>query len=131
MSKILETASHVGSRVSEFTEKAGDLSRAAGQKLDGVRNDTAAALQSAASSIRSTGRQGCEKIEDLTSGVADKLDATGSYIQEHDMKKVRAKVRRFVGRNGILLAATAFVAGFALRQMTHSCADGQEHHSAR
>jgi hypothetical protein len=123
MSDISKTAAQVNSRVSEITENVAEASRAAGKKLEDSRKDAAAALQGAAGSVREAGRQTADKIEDFTTGVADKLDATGSFLRKHDLKTVGAKVRRFAtGRQSLVAAiGLGFIAGFALRQMTHAC----------
>ncbi len=99
----LKTASGLTSRVSEVTENV-------------------------ASRVRTKGREASDRIEDLTNGVADKLEATASYIEDHSPEKVGSHIREFVSgrQTRILLAAAGigFFAGFAIRQLMHSCAAG-------
>lgn len=59
MMNLTEAASLLGATMSETQARAEDLSRAAGKKFDDALNATADALHTAASSVRTTGRQGC------------------------------------------------------------------------
>lgn len=122
MTNLTETASLLGTKVSEAQARAEDLSRAAGKKLD----EAAGALHTAASSVRSTARQGCEAIDGFATDAADKLDATASYVEDHDLRGVLIGCRRFIRRypTGSLMFATAigFFTGSAVRRITHSCA---------
>ena len=89
-----------------------------------MRSETGAALHTAATSVRTTGHQGSEAIDNLATSAADKLDATGTYIEDHDLRDVVTGLRRF-GRHhlgGALLAAAAvgFLVGSALSRPTNS-----------
>lgn len=121
----MEMASQLGATVSDVKETAEALARAAGKRLDEVRTGTADALHTAASSVRSTGRQGAGAIDGFASGAADKLDAAGSYVEKQRLRNVPASLRRAVRRYpaGSLIVATAigFLAASAFRAMTHSC----------
>jgi hypothetical protein len=107
-----------------------ELSRSAGRKLDEARDETGAALHTAASTVRKTGRQGSKAIDDLATGAADRLDATGTYVEDHDLRDALTGLRRFGRRHlaGSLLAAVAvgFFAGSALSRAAHSCASKKE-----
>ncbi|HXI40529.1 MAG TPA: hypothetical protein VNH19_04055 [Candidatus Limnocylindrales bacterium] len=122
MTNLTETASLLGAKVSDAQARAEELSRAAGRKLD----EAAGALHTAASSVRNTVRQGCEAIDGLASSAADKLDATASYVEDHDLRSLLTGCRRLIRRypTGSLMAATAigFFTGSAVRRITHSCA---------
>jgi len=126
MTNLTETASQLGAKVSEAQARAEDFRRAAGKKLDEARNETAGALHTAASSVRTTARQGCEVIDGVATNAADKLDATASYVENHDLRGLVAGCRQLIRRypTGSLMAATAigFFAGSAVRRITHSCA---------
>ena len=123
MTNLTETASQLGAKVSEAQARAEDLSRAAGRTVD----EAAGALHTAASSVRTTARQGCEVIDGLANSAADKMDATASYVEDHDLRSVLAGGRRLIRRypTGSLIVATAIgcLAGSALRRITHSCAN--------
>jgi ElaB/YqjD/DUF883 family membrane-anchored ribosome-binding protein len=128
MMNMTETASQLGAKVSEAKEQAEDLGRTAAKKLDEVRNQTADALRTAASSVRSTGRQSSEIIDNCAANTADRLDATASYLEQHDVTGVangfRQVVRQHPGSSLIVATAIGFFAGSAIRRMTHSCVKG-------
>jgi ElaB/YqjD/DUF883 family membrane-anchored ribosome-binding protein len=119
---LTETASELGKEARESIE---ELGRSAGKRLDEARDQTGDALHSAASSVRKTGRQGSAAIDDCSTRAADRLDATASFIEDHDLGDALDGLRRFARRHmtGSLVAAVAigFLAGSALRRMTHSC----------
>ena len=124
---VTESASELGK---EAKESIDELVRSAGRRLDDARDETGGALHAAASSVRATGRQGSEAIDNLATGAADRLDATASYIEDHDLKDVFSGLRRFARRHltGTLVAAVAigFLAGSALSRATHSCGKASE-----
>jgi hypothetical protein len=101
-----------------------ELRRSTGRKLDDARSETAEALHAAASSVRSTGRQGSEAIDHIADTAADRLDATAAYVEENDFRDAFGGLRRFCRRHltGTLLAAgvAGFVAGCALSRAAHS-----------
>jgi ElaB/YqjD/DUF883 family membrane-anchored ribosome-binding protein len=119
---LTETASELGKEAKKSVE---ELSRSAGRSLDEARGETGGALHAAASSVRTTGRRGSEAIDNLATGAADRLDATASYVEDHDLRGVLTSLRRY-GRQhltGSLVAAAAigFLAGSTFGRMTHSC----------
>ena len=119
---LTESASDLGKEAKESVEQFG---RSAGKKLDEVREETGAALHTAASSVRKTGRKSSEAIDNLATGAADRLDATASYVEDHDLRDVFTGLRKF-GRSHLtesLIAAAAFgfLAGSALSRAAHSC----------
>ena len=122
LTTLTETASELGKGAKESME---ELGRSAGRKLDQVRNESAGALHAAASSVRTTGRQGSEAIEHLATGAAHSLDATASYVEDHDLRGAFTGLRSFGRRHpaGSMVAAAAigFLAGSALIRVTHSC----------
>jgi hypothetical protein len=124
---LTESASEFGKEAKQSVE---ELGRSAGRKLDEVRDETGAALHTAASTVRKTGRQGSKAIDSLAAGAADRLDATGTYVEDHDLRDALTGLRRFGRRHlaGSLVAAAAlgFFAGSALSRTTHSCGSKQE-----
>jgi hypothetical protein len=119
------TASQLGAKVSDIKETAEALARAAGKRLDDVRTGTADALHTAASSVRSTVRQGAEAIDDFASDTAEKLEAAVAHVEKHHLNHMPAGLRRAVRRYpaSSLIAATAigFFAATVFRAMTHTC----------
>ena len=109
MTNLTETAAQLGVKVAEAQGRAEDMSRAAGKKLDDARLETADALRMAAVSVRSTARQGCETIGGLAGSAADSLDATASYVGDHDVRGLFAGCRQLIRRNpaGSFVAAAA------------------------
>ena len=124
---MTESAAELGKEARESIE---ELGRSANKRLDEARDETGEALHAAASSVRTTGRKGSEAIGNLATGAADKLDATASYVEDHDLRDVAAGLRRFGRRHltGSLLAAAAigFLAGSALSRAMHSCGRSSE-----
>jgi ElaB/YqjD/DUF883 family membrane-anchored ribosome-binding protein len=116
------------SSIKTFTdakESIEDMGRSAGEKLDGARDQTAGALHTAASSVRKTGRQGSEAIDDLATGTADRLDATASYLDNHDLQDavngLRSFARHHLRESLVFAVAIGFLAGAALNRATHTC----------
>jgi ElaB/YqjD/DUF883 family membrane-anchored ribosome-binding protein len=124
---LTEQASELGKDAKESIE---GLGRSASRKFNEARDETGDALHAAASSVRKTGRQSSEAIEDLAGGAADRLDATASYVEDHDLNDVLTGLRRFARRHlaGSLVAAATigFLAGSALCRATHSTGKAPE-----
>ncbi len=122
---MVETVAQIGAKVVEVTETAGALARSAGKKIDNVASGAADALHSAASTVRSTGRQSAAAINDFTSGTAEKLHAAGNFIDRNRLKNMPENLRRAVKRNPgasvVVALALGFLAATAIRAMTHSC----------
>jgi ElaB/YqjD/DUF883 family membrane-anchored ribosome-binding protein len=119
---LTETASELGKEARESIE---ELGRSAGRRVDEARDETGDALHSAAASVRRTGGQGSAAIGDCSTRTADRLDATASYIEDHDLGDALNGLRRFARRHmtGSLVAAAAigFLGASALSRVTHSC----------
>jgi hypothetical protein len=122
---LTETAAELGKEAKESVE---ELGRSAGRRLDEARDEAGGALHSTASSVRTTGRQGSRAIGHIAAGAADRLDATASYIEDHELRDMFAGLRRFGRRHltGSLVAAVAigFFAGSALGRMNHGARKG-------
>ena len=119
---LVESASELGKETKESIEV---LSRSAGRKLGEAQEETGAALHTAACSVRKTGRQGSAAIGNLATGTANRLDATASYVENHDLGDAFVGLRRFGRRHltGSLIAAATigFFAGSTLARAAHSC----------
>ena len=118
---VTETAADLGKQARESIE---ELGRSAGRKLDEARDETGGALHSAASSVRRAGREGSAVIDNCSTRTADRLDATASYIEDHDLGDAFTGLRRFARRHPtsslVAAAAIGFLAGSALSRLTHS-----------
>ena len=124
---LTETVPELGKEARESME---ELGRSAGRKLDQARDDTGDALHAAASSVRTTGHKGSEAIDNCSTRTAARLDATASYVEDHDLNDVVTGLRKFARRHltGSLVAAAAvgLVAGSAICRATHhSCTCGK------
>jgi ElaB/YqjD/DUF883 family membrane-anchored ribosome-binding protein len=118
-SSLDEKASKLAERVSDFGHEAADI-------VDHARNETAGGLHAAASSIRRNVREGARVVENLAESTAATLDEAGSYLKKHDLKRTlgdsRQLVRRYPGESLALAAGVGFLAGIAIRRLTHTCA---------
>jgi hypothetical protein len=114
---LTETATKAGSTLSRAQEQVKDLGLAAGERLDAARSGTAEALESAACSVRTTGRDGAKSIETMSENAAGKLDSTAQYIRSHGVGSMLSNFRQVIGRNPtgflILAAGIGFLAGSA------------------
>ncbi|MGD0579521.1 MAG: hypothetical protein ABSC08_11395 [Bryobacteraceae bacterium] len=109
-----KTAPHLGEELSGTVEQVADLARTAGEKLDEVRYETANALAGAASSVRTTGRQGSEAIDDLANRAASKLDSTAAYVRRHDVRDMLGNLRQVVRQHPASFLVGAAAVGFFL-----------------
>jgi len=117
----MATATDLGARISDVTESAAALARAAGRKLDDVRAGTADALHT----VRSTVRNGVGAIDDFTSDAAEKLEAAVAHVEKNHLNRMPAGLRRAVRRypaSSLIIAATfGCLAATVFRAMTHNC----------
>ena len=102
---------------SRLDAKASRIAR----QVDELGRETAGGLHAAASSIR----KGSKAIEDLAESTANKLDGAGTYVEKHNLKRAigesRHLVRRYPAESLLLAAGVGFLAGFAIRRLTHVC----------
>ena len=130
---LTDTVSDLGRTASEFGKETkgsvDELARTAARKLDEARMEAGDSLHSAASVVREKGRRSSEAIDSAANGAADRMDATATYIKDHDLKDAAMGLRRFSRKHmaGSLLAAGAvgFLVGSALVRATHSCAKAE------
>lgn len=108
------TAPHLGEELPGTVEQVANLARTAGEKLDEVRYETADTLAGAASSVRATGRQGSEAIEDLANNAASKLDSSAAYVRRHDVGDMLGNLRQVVRQHPASFLVGAVAAGFFL-----------------
>jgi hypothetical protein len=117
---VTDTATRAGATLSRAQEQVKDLGRIAGEKLDAARSGTADALENAAFSVRTNGRDGAKTIETMSESAAGKLDSTAAYVRSHDVGGMLGNLRQVIGRNPtgflILAAGIGFLAGSAFRR---------------
>ena len=102
------------------TRTARDFSRSAGRTINKARSHTSGALHRAASSVRKSSA----KIDDLATGAAKGLDATASFVQDADFKRVYTGLRKFGQKHPTFAllagAAVGFWAASTLNRMVRS-----------
>jgi ElaB/YqjD/DUF883 family membrane-anchored ribosome-binding protein len=115
LTSLLDSPSKIAEHVSDFGRDAADT-------LDNARREAAGGLHTAASSIR----KGSKTIENFAETAAKTLDEAGTYVKKHDLKRAvgdsRQLVRRYPGESIAFAAGLGFLAGFAIRRLTHACA---------
>lgn len=118
---IAENASELGNEAKASIE---ELGRSAARRLDEARDETGDALHTAASTVRRTGHQSSAAIDTLATGTAARLDATASYLEDHDLKGVWADLRCFGRKHATATFVTAiaigFLAGSTVSRLTRS-----------
>jgi ElaB/YqjD/DUF883 family membrane-anchored ribosome-binding protein len=116
MNVLTEKVSQLGETMAEVKEAAEGLAHSAAQQLDQARRDTAGALHTAASSVRTTGCHGADAVDKVAGGAADKLDATAAFVEDHDLRISLTSLRRFGRRH----PATTLFAGLAFGMLAGS-----------
>ena len=116
---ITETTSNASRELDQAQERMQDLRRTVAERLE-ARNGTADALESVASSVRTTGRQGAERIDTLSQSAAAKLDSTAAYVRSHNVGDMLVNLGQLIGKHptGFLLLAAGigFLAGSAIQR---------------
>ncbi len=114
---LAESSSEVGKDVIESVEGFG---RSASKKLADARDDTGAALHSAATSARRTGRRTTEAIDNVANAAGKHLDATASCVEDLSLNNLVRGIENFARKHvvGSLVAAVAigFLTGSAFRR---------------
>jgi hypothetical protein len=118
MNVLTEKVSQLGGRMSDAKEAVDDLARSTGEQIDQSRHDAADALHNAASSVRTAGCRGADAIGKVAVDAADKLDATASFVQEHDLGSAITSLRRFGRRH----PTTTLLAGVVIGMLAGSLA---------
>jgi len=91
------------------------------EQVDDLGHGTAESLHEAASSIR----RGSKAIKNLAESTAGKLDAAGTYVGQHNVKRTiadsRQLLRRYPAESLFIVAGLGFLTGFAIRHLTVTC----------
>jgi ABC-type transporter Mla subunit MlaD len=118
LKSVADTASELGGDAKESVQEFG-------RKLDDAKDQTAAALHSAASTVRRTGRQSAAAIDNLATDTADRLETTAAYVDNHELSDVFNGLQRFgrrhIAESLVCAAAIGFLAGAALHRAAHRC----------
>jgi len=116
----------IAEKASKLAEQVSGLGRDAAEVVDHARTETAGGLHAAASSIRRNVREGTKVVENLAESTAATLDQAGTFVKKHDLKRTvadsRQLVRRYPDESLAIAAGLGFLAGVAIRRLTHTCA---------
>jgi ElaB/YqjD/DUF883 family membrane-anchored ribosome-binding protein len=118
------TAENVRERVNEFgsqaREKANEMGRKSAETIDRNLDAAAGKLQSTAESLRNRAGMGHDKMSQMATTAADKLDATARYFRDHHTADMVSGFDHMVRRNpGASLCAAlgvGFLLGMAMRK---------------
>lgn len=118
--KITETAAMAGAGFQRAQEHLEQMGRAAGETADKARAGTADVLENAATSVRTSGRQGADTIDAMSRSAAGKLDSTAAYVRSHDLEGMLVNLRQVIVRHPtgflVLAAGIGFFAGSIFRR---------------
>lgn len=105
-------------RVSNVTnqakEKAAEFGRQTADTIDRNLDTAASKLQSTAESLRMRAGTGSDKVSNLATNAADKLDATARYFREHHTRDMVSDFESMVRRNPGASLGAALAVGFLL-----------------
>lgn len=113
--KAADAANTAKDKASEMTHKATD-------KVDERRGQTAETLDTTADQLRERGESlpGGERTTEMASMAADKVEATSTYIRDHDVQDMLADLETFVRAHPTQSLVVAGVAGFLVGRMLRS-----------
>jgi ElaB/YqjD/DUF883 family membrane-anchored ribosome-binding protein len=122
--RVADAASQAKETVSEYAsqakEKAAELARTAAQKVDEGRVSAANAMESTASTLRTSGQTSGQKITSMANTAADTLQSTAEYMRQHDVRGMMGDLEQMVRRNPgpslIAAAAVGFLLATAVRR---------------
>jgi ElaB/YqjD/DUF883 family membrane-anchored ribosome-binding protein len=108
----------VRERVSDFThqakEKANEFGRKSAETIDRNMDAAAGKLASTADSLRMRAGTGGDRMSQLASTAADKLDATARYMRDHH--GMETLVRRNPGASMCAALGVGFLIGIAMKR---------------
>lgn len=116
------TVDRMKETASEMRNKASEVGRSAGARMEEGRRSAAGALDRAADALyrKAENFPGGNRTTDLAHTTADKLHNTAHYLRDHDFRDMMGDFENFVRRRPgqALLGAVAvgFVVGRALRK---------------
>jgi ElaB/YqjD/DUF883 family membrane-anchored ribosome-binding protein len=108
----------VRERVSDFThqakERANEFGRRSAETIDRNMDAAAGKLSSTAESLRMKAGEGNDRMSQLASNTADKLDATARYMRDHHTREMVSGVESMVRRNPGASMCAALAVGFLI-----------------
>ena len=104
----------VSNMTSQAKEKAAEFGRQTADTIDRNLDSAAGKLQSTAESLRMRAGAGNDKVSNLATNAADKLDATARYFREHHTREMVSDFESLVRRNPGASLGAALAVGFLL-----------------
>lgn len=104
-SRVQETASALGTKVSGFAHDAVDA-------IDARRGAAAGGLQSAAAGLHTNAGRLPAKLSQFAHDAADKMSVTADYVRGHTMQDALADLNRYVTAHPAQALLGAAVVGF-------------------
>ncbi len=108
-----------GQAVNQAKEQASEVADKATQAVDQRREQASGKLDTAAVQLRESGEKlpGGERSTEMASMAADKVEATSSYIREHDVQDMKSDLETLVRSHPTQSLVAAAAAGFLVGRM--------------
>jgi len=108
-------------KTSEYGEKAqtkaSEFGQKAQQRADQSLDKAASATERAASQLREKARRQGGKAGEIGTKVADKLETTSDYLQQHDSTEILDEIEKYVREHPLLAVGAAAFGGFVLARI--------------
>ena len=117
--KTDEVKERAGQAANQAKERAGQVADNATQAVDQRREQASGKLDTAAVQLRESGEKlpGGERSTEMASMAADKVEATSSYIREHDVQDMMTDLETLVRNHPTQSLVAAAAAGFLVGRM--------------
>lgn len=108
-----------GQAADKAREKAGEFTHQATDAIDARRGQASEAMDTAATQIRDRGESlpGGERTTEMASMAADKVEATSSYVRDHDVQDMMSDLETLVRNHPTQSLVAAAAAGFLVGRM--------------
>ena len=121
--KTASFGKELADRASEAKDSVSDMARTAAKTVDEGRSMAADRLESAASAVHERVGElpGGQRVKEIASVAADRLNTTADYMRTHDAKRMMADLETVVKNNPGPALLVAAVFGFVLgRSLTRN-----------
>ena len=98
-------------------QKATEFGHKAQQQADHGLDKAATATEKAASQLREKAMQQGGKTGEIGTKVADTLDTTSDYLQQHDTTEILDDIEKFVRDHPLQAVGAAVIGGFVLARI--------------
>jgi hypothetical protein len=122
MAAAADTAAAVGQKAAEVAssvgDKAGEVASRIGQKAEETSSAVGGTMKSLAGTIREKAPQS-GVLGNVSSGVADKLETSGRYLEEHGLGGMAKDMTDMIRRNPLPALLIGIGLGYLLARATH------------